>query len=81
MPCAYTDLIIHKADAWKMIKLENVSLTFDNKRYLYLLSLGASQQEALLPFCREALLTLSIYFTSRRAFDEYGILKANLFRK
>ncbi len=107
----------------------------ENKRYLYLLSLGANQQEALLPFFREALraamrpfianmatmgivslpgmmtgqmlggadpetaikyqiaivlaiftaltisVALSIYFTSRQAFDEYGILKGSLFRR
>ncbi len=107
----------------------------ENKRYLYLLSLGANQQEALLPFFREAMraamrpfianmatmgivslpgmmtgqmlggadpetaikyqlaivlaiftaltisVALSIYFTSNRAFDEYGILKASLFRR
>jgi len=107
----------------------------ENKRYLYLLSLGADQQEALLPFFREALraamrpfianmatmgivslpgmmtgqmlggadpetaikyqiaivlaiftaltisVALSIYFTSRQAFDEYGILKGSLFRR
>ncbi len=107
----------------------------DNKRYLYLLSLGASQQEALLPFFRDAMLAamrpfmanmatmgivslpgmmtgqilgganpetaikyqiaivlaiftaltisvaLSLIWTSSRAFDEYGILKADLFRK
>ncbi|MDR4988523.1 MAG: ABC transporter permease [Bacteroidales bacterium] len=107
----------------------------DKKRYLYMLSLGANQQEALLPFFRDAMLAamrpfmanmatmgivslpgmmtgqilggadpqtaikyqmaivlaiftaltlsvaLSIYFTSRKAFDPYGILKENLFRK
>ena len=111
------------------------SIRKDNKRYLYLLSLGATRQEALLPFFRDALLaamrpflanmatmgvvslpgmmtgqilggaspetaikyqiaivlaifaaltisvSLSIYFSSRRAFDDYGILKGGLFRK
>ncbi len=110
------------------------SIRKEGKRYLYLLSLGANQQEALLPFFRDALLAamrpfmagmatmglvslpgmmtgqilggsdpetaikyqiaivlaiftaltvsvaLSIYFTSRKAFDAYGILKADLFR-
>jgi len=110
------------------------SIKKDNKRYLYLLSLGASQNEALLPFFRDSMLAalkpfmanmatmglvslpgmmtgqilggadpqtairyqivivlaiftavtvsvaLSVYFTSRRAFNEYGILKQDLFR-
>ncbi len=109
------------------------SVRKESRRYLYLLSLGANQQEALLPFFRDALLaamrpfvanmatmgivslpgmmtgqilggaspetaikyqiaivlaiftaltisvTLSIFFTSRKAFDAYGILKADLF--
>lgn len=111
------------------------SVKKDKKRYLYLLSLGATQSEALLPFFREAFLAalrpfmasmatmglvslpgmmtgqilgganpetaimyqiaivlaiftaitisvgLSIYFTARRAFDPYGVLKEKLFRK
>ncbi len=110
------------------------SIRKENKRYLYLLSLGAKQQEALLPFFRDAMhaamkpfmanmatmglvslpgmmtgqilgganpetaikyqiaivlaiftavtlsVALSVYFTSRRAFDSYGILKRDLFR-
>ncbi|MFP4064295.1 MAG: ABC transporter permease [Bacteroidales bacterium] len=110
------------------------SIREDNKRYLYLLSLGANQQEALLPYFRDAMLAamrpflanmatmgivslpgmmtgqilggadpqtaikyqiaivlaifasltisvgLSIYFSSGRAFDDYGILKPGLFR-
>ena len=39
MHCAYTDPIIHKADAWKMIKLENVSLTFDGRQLFDRLSM------------------------------------------
>jgi putative ABC transport system permease protein len=111
------------------------SIRKDNKRYLYLLSLGANQQEALLPFFRDAFLaairpfmanmatmglvslpgmmtgqilgganpetaikyqiaivlaiftavtlsvSLSVFFTSRKAFTPYGILKSGFFRK
>lgn len=110
------------------------SLKKDRKRYLYLLSLGASQSEALLPFYRDAFLAalkpfmagmatmglvslpgmmtgqilgganpetaikyqiaivlaiftaitlsvaLSLFFSARRAFNPYGILKETLFR-
>ncbi|TVQ89459.1 MAG: ABC transporter permease [Bacteroidetes bacterium] len=110
------------------------SIRKDNKRYLYLLSLGATQNEALLPFFRDAMLaalkpfmanmatmglvslpgmmtgqilggaapetaikyqiaillaiftavtisvSLSIYFTSRRAFNAYGVLKKDFFK-
>ena len=109
------------------------SIQKDNKRYLYLLGLGASQREALLPFFREAFLlsmkpfmasmatmglvsipgmmtgqilggadpqtaikyqiaivvaiftaisisvSLSVYFTSRKAFDDYGMLRKDFF--
>lgn len=109
------------------------SIQKENKRYLYLLGLGASQREALLPFFREAFLlsmkpfmasmatmglvsipgmmtgqilggadpqtaikyqiaivlaiftaisisvTLSVYFTSRKAFDPYGMLRKDFF--
>lgn len=111
------------------------SIGKDNKRYLYLLSLGATQNEALLPFFRDAFraalkpfmasmatmglvslpgmmtgqilggaspetaikyqiaivlailtavtisVSLSIYFTSRKAFNAYGVLRDDFFKK
>jgi len=111
------------------------SIKKDNKRYLYLLSLGANQSEALLPFFRDAFLAalkpfmanmatmglvslpgmmtgqilgganpetaikyqiaivlaiftavtisvaLAVYFTARRAFNAWGIIREDLFRK
>ena len=111
------------------------SIRKENRRYLYLLSLGATKNEALLPFFREAMLaamkpfmasmatmglvslpgmmtgqilggaspetaikyqiaivlailtavtisvSLSIYFTSRKAFNAYGVLRDDFFKK
>ncbi len=110
------------------------SIRKEKRRYLYLLSLGATQKEALLPFFRDAFLAalkpfmagmatmglvslpgmmtgqilgganpetaikyqiaivlaiftaitisvfLAVWFTAKRAFDPYGMLKENLFR-
>jgi putative ABC transport system permease protein len=111
------------------------SIRKEKRRYLYLLSLGATQNEALLPFFRDAMLaalkpfmagmatmglvslpgmmtgqilggaspetaikyqiaimlaiftavtisvSLSIYFTSRKAFNAYGVLREDFFKK
>lgn len=111
------------------------SIRKENRRYLYLLSLGATQNEALLPFFRDAMLAalkpfmasmatmglvslpgmmtgqilggaspetaikyqiaivlailtavtisvaLSIYFTSRKAFNAYGVLRNDFFKR
>ncbi len=111
------------------------SIRKEKRRYMYLLSLGATLNEALLPFFRDAMLAalkpfmagmatmglvslpgmmtgqilggaspetaikyqiaiviaiftaitisvaLSIYFTSRRAFNDYGVLRDDFFKK